>query len=361
MKSRILYLIIYVCLLPLAGCNVHEWPDKRETVSFLLQLNFHPAMGEMDYFYTRGSSRAVAGHDMRYVVRAFPLNADGSTAVDYTEEFIFTRAMALGDDYNYSTRLELPEGNYRLSVWADFVDAGTTAHKYYDYDDFAAIVLHGEHKANTDYRDAFSGTEDVTLLSSIYEDAEVVEAVVEMTRPLAKYTFPGSKVMSELIVYALMFSSAVTAIPNYLIMTYLGLVDTYWAVILTAIGGTLGLYLMKNFIGQIPDSLLEAATIDGANEFTIYWKIIMPLCKPAWITLIILSFQQMWGTTGGVFIYSEELKPVSYVLSQLVSGGIARTGVSSAVSLIMMLVPVAVFVISQSNVIETMSTSGMKD
>ena len=178
---------------------------------------------------------------------------------------------------------------------------------------------------------------------------------------LAKYQFPGSRLMSSLIVYALMFSASVTAIPNYLIMTYLGLVDTYWAVILTAIGGTLGLYLMKNFIVQIPDSLIEAATIDGANEFTIYWKIIMPLCKPAWITLIILSFQQMWGTTGGVFIYSEELKPVSYVLSQLVSGGIARTGVSSAVSLIMMTVPVAVFVISQSNVLETMSTSGMKD
>ena len=178
---------------------------------------------------------------------------------------------------------------------------------------------------------------------------------------LAKYQFPGSKMMSSLIVYALMFSASVTAIPKYLIMTYLGLVDTYWAVILTAVGGTLGLYLMKNFIVQIPDSLIEAATIDGANEFTIYWKIIMPLCKPAWITLIILSFQQMWGTTGGVFIYSEELKPVSYVLSQLVSGGIARTGVSSAVSLIMMTVPVAVFVISQSNVLETMSTSGMKD
>ena len=178
---------------------------------------------------------------------------------------------------------------------------------------------------------------------------------------LAKYQFPGSKMMSSLIVYALMFSASVTAIPNYLIMPYLGLVDTYWAVILTAVGGTLGLYLMKNFIVQIPDSLIEAATIDGANEFTIYWRIIMPLCKPAWITLIILSFQQMWGTTGGVFIYSEELKPVSYVLSQLVSGGIARTGVSSAVSLIMMTVPVAVFVISQSNVLETMSTSGMKD
>ncbi len=177
---------------------------------------------------------------------------------------------------------------------------------------------------------------------------------------LAKYEFPGSKIMGNLIVYALMFSASVTAIPNYLIMTYLGLVDSYWAVILTAVGGTLGLYLMKNFITQVPDSLIEAATIDGANEFVIYWKVVMPLCKPAWITLIILSFQQMWGTTGGVFIYSEEFKPVSYVLSQLVSGGIARTGVSSAVSLIMLIVPVGVFVVSQSNVIETMSTSGIK-
>ncbi|MCX7658133.1 MAG: carbohydrate ABC transporter permease, partial [Oscillospiraceae bacterium] len=81
----------------------------------------------------------------------------------------------------------------------------------------------------------------------------------------------------------------------------------------------------------------------------------------AWITLIILSFQQMWGTTGGIFIYSEELKPVSYVLAQLVSGGIARTGVSSAVALIMLVIPVAAFIISQSNVMETMATSGLKD
>lgn len=178
--------------------------------------------------------------------------------------------------------------------------------------------------------------------------------------PLAKYEFPGSKVMSNAIVYALMFNSTVTAIPNYLIMSGLGLIDTYWAVILPAVGSTLGLYLMKNFMVQIPDAMLEAAKIDGAGEFKIYWRVVMPLCKPAWITLVILSFQQMWGTTGGVFIYSEELKPVSYVLSQLVSGGIARTGVSSAISLIMLVVPVFVFVISQSNVLETMATSGVK-
>jgi ABC-type glycerol-3-phosphate transport system permease component len=178
--------------------------------------------------------------------------------------------------------------------------------------------------------------------------------------PLAKYTFPGSKLMSNLIVYALMFNSTVTAIPNYLIMSALGLVDSYWAVILPAVGSTLGLYLMKNFMVQVPDEMIEAAKIDGASEFKTYWTIVMPLCKPAWITLIILSFQQMWGTTGGVFIYSEELKPVSYVLSQLVSAGIARTGVSSAISLIMLIVPITVFIISQSNVIETMATSGLK-
>ncbi len=178
--------------------------------------------------------------------------------------------------------------------------------------------------------------------------------------PLAKYTFPGSKLMSNIIVYALMFNASVTAIPNYLIMSKLGMIDTYWAVILPAIGSTLGLYLMKNFMVQIPDEMLEAAKIDGAGEFKTYWSVVMPLCKPAWITLIILSFQQMWGTTGGVFIYTEELKPVTYVLQQLVSGGISRTGVSSAISFIMLLVPITVFVLSQSNVIETMATSGVK-
>lgn len=178
--------------------------------------------------------------------------------------------------------------------------------------------------------------------------------------PLAKYEFPGSKLMSNIIVYALMFSTSVTAIPNYLIMSAMGIVDTYWAVILPAVGGTLGLYLMKNFMVQVPDDMLEAAKIDGATEFQTFWKVVMPLCKPAWITLVILSFQQMWGTTGGVFIYSEELKPLSYVLSQLVSGGIARTGVASAVSLLMLIVPIGVFVFSQSNVIETMATSGIK-
>lgn len=178
--------------------------------------------------------------------------------------------------------------------------------------------------------------------------------------PLAKYKFPGSKLMSNVILYSLMFNGTVTAIPNYLIMSYLGMIDTYWAVVLPIVGSTLGLYLMKNFMVQIPDEMLEAAKIDGAGELKTFWSVVMPLCKPAWITLIILSFQSLWGTTGGVFIYTEELKPVSYVLTQMVSAGISRTGVSSAITFIMILVPIAVFIISQSNVIETMATSGVK-
>jgi len=179
--------------------------------------------------------------------------------------------------------------------------------------------------------------------------------------PLAKYTFPGSRFMSKLIVYSLMFNGTVTALPNYLIMSKLQLIDTYWAVVLPSIGSTLGLFLMQNFMVQVPTQLIEAAKMDGASEFRIFWTVMMPLSRSAWITLIILSFQALWGTTGGGFIFTEKLKPVSYALSQIINAGVARTGVASAVTLIMLTVPILVFIISQSNVIQTMATTGIKE
>jgi len=179
--------------------------------------------------------------------------------------------------------------------------------------------------------------------------------------PLAKYTFPGSKVLSHIIVYSLMFNGAVTALPNYFIMSKLGLINTYLAVVIPVIASTLGLFLMKSFMTQIPIQLIEAAKIDGKSEIGIFFSIVMPLSKPAWITLIILSFNSLWGNTGGTFIYSEALKPVSFMLSQIILGGVARTGVAAAISLIMLIVPVTVFVVSQSNVIQTMATSGIKE
>ena len=131
-------------------------------------------------------------------------------------------------------------------------------------------------------------------------------------------------------------------------MSALGWLDTYAAIIVPAWSSSLGLFLMKQFMEQINDSLLEAARIDGASEFHIFWRIVMPNVKPAWLTLIILSFQSLWNETGGRFIYSEELKTLPYALNQIIQGGVARAGVGAAVGVIMMIVPIVVFVFNQS-------------
>jgi len=161
-----------------------------------------------------------------------------------------------------------------------------------------------------------------------------------------------------------MFSAYVTAVPNYMTISWLGMLNTYWAILLPAFGSTLGLYLMKQFMEQIPDELIEAGKIDGASEYRIFWQLVMPVVKPAWLTLIIFSLQGLW-TNGSVtshkYIYSEQLKTVDYVFGQIANGGIARTGPVAAVTFLMMLVPITVFIITQSNVIQTMTTSGMKE
>ena len=178
--------------------------------------------------------------------------------------------------------------------------------------------------------------------------------------PLAKYKFPGSKIIFGLVVYSLMFAAEVTATPRYIIFSGIGLIDTQLAIILPAFAYSLGLYLMKQFMSDIPMELIESAKIDGASEFQIYWHIVMPMVKPAWLTLIILLFQSLWNSNGGTYIYTESLKPLSYALEQIVAGGIARQGTSAAVMLIMMIVPITVFILSQSQIIETMAHSGMK-
>lgn len=178
---------------------------------------------------------------------------------------------------------------------------------------------------------------------------------------LAKHTFPGKNFIFQVVVLSLMFSSHVTAIPSYLIMSGLGWIDTFAAIIVPNLGYTLGLFLMKQFMEQIPDSLLEAARIDGASELRVFLTIAMPSVRPAWLTLIIFVFQNLWNATGGTYIYSEELKTLPYALQQIQIGGIARAGVSAAAALVMMSVPIIMFTIAQSNVIITMSTAGIKE
>ncbi len=177
---------------------------------------------------------------------------------------------------------------------------------------------------------------------------------------LAKHEFPGRKFLFELVVTSLMFSTAVTSVPTYIIIAKMNLLDNYLALILPAFQSTLGLYLMKQFMETIPDSVIESARLDGAGEVTVFWRIAMPMVKPAWITLIILMFQNLWNIVSP-YTYSEPMKTLPQALSQILAGGIARTGASSAVALIMMSVPLLMFIFSQSRVIETMSTSGLKE
>lgn len=108
---------------------------------------------------------------------------------------------------------------------------------------------------------------------------------------LAKYDFPGSKLFFNIVVTALMFNGYVTAIPNYLIISKLGWIDTYWAIIIPAFAAPMGLFLMKQFMEGIPMSLVEAAKIDGASQWRIFINIVMPNVKPAWLTLIIFRFK----------------------------------------------------------------------
>lgn len=180
--------------------------------------------------------------------------------------------------------------------------------------------------------------------------------------PLSRYKFPGSKFIFSMIQTTLMFSAAVTAIPSFIIMSKLHLIDTYAAVILPAVGAPLGLFIMKQFMDQTVNlSVLESADMDGAGEVVKFFKLVMPMAKPAWITLMIFTVQSLWGLGSSAYIFSEQLKTLSYALSQVQAAGIARAGVGGAITVLMMLVPLIVFIVSQSNVIETMSTSGMKD
>lgn len=177
---------------------------------------------------------------------------------------------------------------------------------------------------------------------------------------LSKHTFFGSRVLFQLVVVALMFNGTVTAVPNYLLMSDLHWIDTCLSVIVPAIQAPLGLYLMKQFMEPIPDSILESARMDGAREFRVMWSIVMPQVKPAWLTLIILQIQSLWGMSS-TYLISEQNKTLAMAMQQIVSGGIARMGAAGAVSVVMMAVPILTFILSQSQVIETMSTSGMKE
>ena len=178
---------------------------------------------------------------------------------------------------------------------------------------------------------------------------------------LAKYDFPGGKTFFKIVVTALMFTGYVTGIPNFVIMSKIGIIDTYFAVILPAFAAPIGLFLMKQFMESLPNSLIEAAHLDGAGESRIFWSIVMPNVKPAWLTISIFSVQSLWNTNAATVIRTESKKTLVYALQQIQAGGIARTGQAAAVTVVVMLVPITIFILFQGQIVETMSSSGLKD
>lgn len=179
---------------------------------------------------------------------------------------------------------------------------------------------------------------------------------------LAKIPFPGHGFFFQLVQKSLMIGSSVATIINFIIISMLGWMDSNLAIIVPAWASTLGLYLMKQFMDtNVTSSILESARLDGASEFRTFWSIAMPMVKPAWLTLIIYSFQGLWNTGASMYIHSEELKTLNYAMTQILSAGVVRSGATAASGVIMMMVPIIVFIISQSKIIETMGSSGMKD
>ncbi len=178
--------------------------------------------------------------------------------------------------------------------------------------------------------------------------------------PMSRFK-TGISWVFQIVVLALLFNGTVLAIPQYIIMNEIGVVNTYWAYILPALPSSMGLFLMKQFMDQLPFALIEAAMIDGANHFRIYWSIIMPSVRPAWLTLLIFSFQSIWSITGGSLIYNEELKMLPDAINQVLSGSIERTGASTAGSVLLMIPPIIIFIFTQSNVVQTMTSSGIKE
>jgi ABC-type glycerol-3-phosphate transport system permease component len=184
--------------------------------------------------------------------------------------------------------------------------------------------------------------------------------------PLSKAPgLPGKAFIFGLIVAALMFAPEVTAIPRYLVVQKLGLIDSYGALILPPLAWAYGLFMMKQFMdNSAPMPIIEAARVDGATEWTIFWRIVMPMCAPAWNTLLIFGFIALWNDSFSplVFTRSEAMKTVSVAMISLTNGANqpARMGAAAAAAFLMTAPTLIVFLLRQAKVIQTMAHSGIK-
>lgn len=181
---------------------------------------------------------------------------------------------------------------------------------------------------------------------------------------LSKMKFKGKKALMEINNLALMFVQVAVMIPRYLTIEKLGLTDTYLAHILPMVAMPVSLFLVKQFIDQVPDALIEAAYIDGAGDFLVYRKIILPLIKPALATAAILAFQQVWIdlVTSNLYVTNEGLRTLAFYMNTLIAANntVVGQGIAAAASLIMFVPNLVLFIILQKNIMNTMANSGIK-
>lgn len=179
--------------------------------------------------------------------------------------------------------------------------------------------------------------------------------------PLSKHQFPGRSGLFSLVTTALMFIASAAGIPLYLIITNLHIDNTYIVYVLPGLASPTCLFLMKQFMDQVPNEIFEAGKIDGATEWQLYTKIALPLLKNAQATVVILTFGGIWNESGTstTYIYKEQLRSLGFFMSTI-GGGIARQGVAGVTSLIMTFPSIIIFVIQQSRVMDTMAHSGIK-
>ncbi|MBQ3052497.1 MAG: carbohydrate ABC transporter permease [Clostridia bacterium] len=179
---------------------------------------------------------------------------------------------------------------------------------------------------------------------------------------LCKSKIKGRKTFFLIVQFALLFNAYTLSIPRYLIYSWFGLIDTYLVMIIPHVASTMGVFLMKQYMeGAIPNALLEAARVDGAGAYRIFFQIAVPIVKPCLLTLILFGFREAWAITPQGTIFNESLKTLPTIMQQITAGGIARSGSAMAVTVIMMIPPILVYMISQSNIMESMSSAGIKE
>lgn len=224
------------------------------------------------------------------------------------------------------------------------------------------------------FKKLFEASEDTVFPLSMYLFNSIVSTLavvlfgliiaVAAAYALSKKRFKGRKAIFKMNTLSMMFVATAVSIPRYLIIKEVGLIDSFWANIIPMLATPVGVFLLKQFVDQLPDAVIEAARIDGANDYQIIWRIVLPLVKPALATVAILLFQNAWNSmeASKMFINTESMKTFAFYMNTLSNSGngVAGVGISAAASLLMFLPNVVLFILMQSKVMNTMAHSGMK-